>query len=294
MNTLIFKLGATGDVVRTTSLLRKLDGHVTWITEEKNTCLVEGLHERIRCLSWQDRKTCLDKKYDLLINLEDSVEVGFFARDVEYEQLFGSYVNSDDSIRYTDDSKEWFDLSLISKYGRKKADELKYQNRKTYQELIFDGLGWRFSGEKYSLPKATETGLKGDVAISPIAGAVWPMKAWAHYEELQKRLEAEGYTVNTLRTRPTLLEHLADVQGHTCLVSGDSLPMHLALGSGVKCVSIFNCTSPWEIYDYDLLTKLVSPLLKRHFYQRDFDTAATTAVSLDEVSDAVFGKLKQK
>jgi hypothetical protein len=49
------------------------------------------------------------------------------------------------------------------------------------------------------------------------------------------------------RNRSSLLEHLADVQGHRCLVSGDSLPMHLGLGSAVCCVSIFTCASPWQI-----------------------------------------------
>ena len=32
-------------------------------------------------------------------------------------------------------------LSLISVYGRKRADELKFLNRRTYQDLIFEGLG---------------------------------------------------------------------------------------------------------------------------------------------------------
>jgi hypothetical protein len=37
MNVLIMKLGATGDVVRTTTLLHKFPNNVTWITEAKNT-----------------------------------------------------------------------------------------------------------------------------------------------------------------------------------------------------------------------------------------------------------------
>ena len=76
------------------------------------------------------------------------------------------------------------------------------------------------------------------------------------------------------------------------LVSGDSLPMHFALGTATPCVTLFNCTSPWEIYDYGVQTKLVSPLLERFFYQRGFDEAATTAIGLDEVFDAVVERLK--
>ena len=51
MNTLIVKLNATGDVVRTTPLLRCLDGPVTWITARANCPLLEGVHEKLRCLS---------------------------------------------------------------------------------------------------------------------------------------------------------------------------------------------------------------------------------------------------
>jgi len=129
--------------------------------------------------------------------------------------------------------------------------------------------------------------LQGDVAIASEAGPVWPMKKWAHYEWLKSELESRGLKVNFLPARPTLLQHLADVRGHRCLVSGDSLPMHLALGSGVPCVALFNCTSPWEIHDYGILAKLVSPLLGEFFYKREFDSRATTAISSDEVLNAV-------
>jgi len=98
--------------------------------------------------------------------------------------------------------------------------------------------------------------LKGDVAIAPEAGPVWPMKKWAHYDRLKRELESSGLTVNVLPVRPTLLEHLCDVRNHRCLVSGDSLPMHLALGTQTRCVTLFTCTSPWEIHDYGLQRKL--------------------------------------
>jgi ADP-heptose:LPS heptosyltransferase len=88
-----------------------------------------------------------------------------------------------------------------------------------------------------------------------------------------------------------LLEHLADVQGHRCMVSGDSLPMHLALGSGVRCVSIFTCTSPWEIYGYGLQEKVISPFLEKFFYARGYDARATTAINVDEVFSAVTNQL---
>jgi lipopolysaccharide heptosyltransferase II len=292
MNTLIIKLGATGDVVRTTPLLRRLTGGVTWITAAKNLPLLQGLEREIRAISWEQRQLVSGTEYDLVINLEDDPETSAFAQTIGSGRRFGAYLDSQGVIRYTGDSKGWFDLSLISTFGRKQADVLKLKNRRTYQDLIFEGLGFPFAGESYLMPEPVQTGLAGDVAIAPEAGAVWPMKQWAYYDPLRQELEAKGLIVNVLQKRPTLLEHLCDVQNHRCLVSGDSLPMHLALGTGTRCVTLFNCTSPWEICEYGLQRKIISPRLEEFFYQRGFNERATTAIGLEEVFNAVMGQLE--
>jgi lipopolysaccharide heptosyltransferase II len=291
VSVLIIKLGATGDVVRTTPLLRRLAGSVSWITAQNNLSLLQGIDRNLCCVSWENRKRVADITYDLVINLEDDCETSEFLNELTFKQLFGAHLNGDNQLAYTSNSREWFDLSLISRYGREEADRRKLLNRRTYQELVFDGLGLGFCGEAYYLPPARATGLQGDVAISCTAGPVWPMKKWAYFDELKKELETAGLKVNILESRPTLLEHLADVQGHRCVVSGDSLPMHLALGSRVPCVSIFTCTSPWEIYGYGLQKKIVSPVLGKFFYKRGYSRSATTAITLEEVIEAVMTQL---
>jgi hypothetical protein len=292
MNVLIIKLNATGDVVRTTPLLNCLEGEITWITARNNLGLLDRLAGNLRSVSWEEREIVQDRDYDLAINLEDDAECAAFVRSLRYRQLFGAYMDAKGGLAYSEDSQAWFDLSLISVYGKKQADQLKLRNRRTYQEMIFEGLGFRFLGERYMLPEAAVTDLAGDVAVASVAGAVWPMKNWAYYKGLIHELEARGFKVNVLPRRASLLEHLGDVQNHRCLVGGDSLPMHLALGSGTPCVSLFTCTSPWEIYDYGIQRKIVSPLLAEFFYRRDFDPRATTAIHLDEVLEATLDRLR--
>lgn len=295
MRILILKLNATGDVVRTTALLQRLNAEVVWVTAKANAILLEGLPSAVRCVPWEQGADAevMQHHYDLVINLEDELEMANLARRVSHDHLYGAYVDSAGKVTYTDDARPWFDLSLISRYGKHHADSLKWLNRRSYQELIFQGLGRPFCGDAYLLPTPTPTGLTGDVAIAPVAGAVWPMKAWAHYDELKRELQADGLVVNVLPQRATLLEHLGDISGHRCLVSGDSLPMHLALGSGLKCVTIFNCTSPWEIHGYGLQTKVISPLLEEFFYKRHFDARATLAVPLETVCNAVRAALTE-
>ena len=77
------------------------------------------------------------------------------------------------------------------------------------------------------------------------------------------------------------------------MVGGDSLPMHFALGTETHCVTLFTCTSPWEIHDYGLQTKLISPLLQEFFYKRGFDKRATTAIGVEEVLDNTLKQLDE-
>jgi heptosyltransferase-2 len=291
-NILILKLGATGDVVRTTPLLAQLTGEVSWVTAAKNVPLLQGLDRSLRCVAWEQRAAFCDREYDLVINLEDTLDVALFLAQVKFKKLFGPYAGADGKLVYTEDSRGWFDLSLISRFGKAAADQLKLENRRTYQDLIFSGLSLRFGGEKYRLPAPARTDLAGDVAIAPKAGHVWPMKNWAYYSELQAALMARGLTVNVLPERASLLEHLGDVKNHRCLVSGDSLPMHFALAAGVRCVTLFTCTSPWEIYDYGLQRQITSPLLAEFFFKRGMDERAIKAISLDEVLAAVLEQLR--
>jgi heptosyltransferase-2 len=287
MKTLIIKLGAAGDVVRTTSLLRVLPGKVDWVTSDTSVILLEGIERLHACVPWSRVDTLNGKHFDLVINLEDSLEAASLLQRIKFEELFGAYIDGSRKLAYTESSREWFDLSLISRFGKERADQLKYENRKSYQEIVFGGLGFHFQGERYLLPGGDETELKGDIAVVPEAGAVWPNKTWAYYEDLEKELIGLGFIVNVLPIRESILEHISDVQNHGCLVSGDSLPMHIALGSGIRCVTLFTCTSPWEIYDYKIQKKIVSPCLGKFFYRRAFDQQATTAIPIEEVLDAV-------
>lgn len=292
MRTLIIKLGAAGDVVRTTTLLNILDGDIHWLTDDVNTILLHANPKIQKCIPWSDAASLKNLEYDLLINLEDSLDAARLLNEIKYRDLYGAYIKKSGLLSYTENSKGWFDLSIISRFGKEKADQLKLRNRKTYQELVFSGLGYTFNGEKYFLPPPAKTDLRGDIAIAPKSGNVWPMKNWAYYDELKSELEQAGFAVNFLPIRHTMLQHIADVKNHSYLISGDTLPMHLALGTGIRCLTIFICTSPWEICGYGLQQKLTSPYLGKFFYKRDFNQKATTSISLEKVYNVVVDDIK--
>ncbi len=287
MTILIIKLGASGDVIRTTPLLRVLPGEIHWLTDDRNAVLLDGVKGPALSIPWSKRSILYGRHYDLVVNLEDSSSSAQLLQRLTYDQLFGTYLDGKGMLTYTDSSRDWFDLSLISRFGKESADQLKLRNRKTYQEMVFNGLGYAFKGETYLLPNPIPTELVGDIALAPYSGPVWPMKNWAYYDGLKHRLKVKGLVVNVLPTRRSLLQHLADIRNHRYLVSGDSLPMHLALGSRINCLSIFICTSPWEIYGYGHQRKVVSPKIEEYFYRRDFDETATTSIPVEEVYNEV-------
>src|SRR5690349_16078209 len=134
MDILVIKLGATGDVVRTTPLLGRLGGHVTWVTAAKNLALLQGLPGRngdLLVLPWEERGRLTGRTFDLVISLEDEAATAALVHDVRPGRVFGAHVGLNGSMTYTADSRRWFDLSLISTFGRQRADELKFLNRHT-------------------------------------------------------------------------------------------------------------------------------------------------------------------
>jgi len=283
INVLVIKLGASGDVVRTTPLLALLPrAQVDWYTTPLNSALLPS--SRVGILTEPQQ---LRSHYDLVISLEDDAkDLDKILSKITYNQLIGAYLHHD-KVVYSDEIRSWFDLSLVSRFGLHEADRLKFLNRLTYQEHLFRALGHEFGGQPYLLPDILiESQLAGDIAFAPEAGARWPMKEWAHYRECIEHF-GKQYRVNVLPKRTTLAEHIADIRNHRVVVCNDSLPMHLAIALGKPTIAFFTCTSPWEIYDYGLLHKLESPFLEEFWYKKHFDPKATHAISLMDATKAI-------
>ena len=142
MNILIIKLGAIGDVIRTTSILSGLklkykDCKIDWITKKESFDILKN-NDLIKNIYLIDKNLAIleNKNYELIINLDDEYNACKFATDVRHKNIIGAYLKDDKKI-YTDNSSLWFDMGLISKFGKQKADELKVKNKDTYQDMIY-------------------------------------------------------------------------------------------------------------------------------------------------------------
>ena len=269
---LIIKLGAMGDVIRTTPLLHVLNGDIFWVTKAESLPLLPK--ECINYLVEIERAESLKEiLFDLVICLDDEYEAAVLATSLNKRNLIGAYLQ-DGILTYTNSSAEWFDMGLISRFGKDKADAIKMKNTKSYQEIIFRMVGKEFNGEEYVLnlngvvknPKNKDGVVIG---IESRAGDRWIMKQWNKYDELSNLLKKEGYEVRFFQERKHISEYIQDINDCDVVVSGDTLAMHIALALKKKVVSILTCTSPAEIFEYDRMLKVVSPLLNQAFYRKD-------------------------
>jgi heptosyltransferase-2 len=289
-NILICKTKALGDVVRTTPILRVITGNIFWLTSKEAVELLPRL-ETLKILTPDKIDALKNINFDLVLSLEEDAELAKVLTKLKYRKLIGVYYDFEsDRLSYTPESKEWYDMSLISKYGKEKADLLKWENRKSYQEILFGMIGKRFKGEEYLLNYEISPIQKKDhkkvVAIEKRAGEVWPMKVWPFYDELEAIIKREGYEVIVLKQRNTLLEYIKDIDEADVLICGDTLAMHLGIYLRKKVIALFLCTSPWEIYDYGRVVKIVNPFLKEAFYRRDYNERLVKGITVDMVFDA--------
>ena len=143
MGIIIIKLGAIGDVIRTTSILpglkEKYAGkQIIWVTKKESFDILKNNNsiEKIFLIDNSSQNEIKNAEYGLIINLDDDYDACKLAAEIHSKKIIGAYLKNG-KIKYTEDSALWFDMGLISKFGKEKADELKARNKKTYQEIMY-------------------------------------------------------------------------------------------------------------------------------------------------------------
>lgn len=287
---LIIKLGSLGDVLRTTPLLRRLRGYITWVTRKEAFPLFAN-NPAVNCLlSIEQAPKLLKKKFNLVINFDEDDRACWLASDVSALKKVGVHYSGKRKV-YCEGSAPWFDMSLVSRLGLEEANRLKARCRCSYQHFIFNACGLRFRGEEYMLPAAPMSSPRRTVALEPRVGPRWPAKAWNGYPELARILRREGFQVCVLKQRRRLMDYFEDINRCGILVSGDTLALHAGLALKKRVIGLFNCTSPWEIFGYGRMTKIVNPRLYKHFYHRNSAPDLARGIPVDLAAQAVRRRL---
>lgn len=285
---LIIKTGASGDVVRTTTLLHMFkDAKIVWVTTKMNGNFLPQKMDNLKIAYIDEFKAELYGKFDLVISLEDDFVCASLASSVETEELIGICVK-ENKIQYTALDTTWFDMGLVSKYGKEAADELKKVNTLSYQTMLFKMFGKEFKGEEYLIREDVSQNSKNNlIGLEARAGDRWPTKVWNQFDQLGEKLKTLGYEVFYFENRDNIKNYIEDVSKCSVVITGDTLTMHLALALKISTIGLFTCTSPTEIYDYGRMQKIVSPKLNEAFYTNEYLPEVLNAIKLDEVLAAI-------
>lgn len=203
---LIIKLGAPGDVLRTTPLLRAIkyempDVHITWLTDSASLPLLEAnpFIDRIWECSFETISRLLVEEFDLVLSLDNSGDCASLATLAKGKKRRGFGMKPNGSIMpFNPEAETWLEMAAF--------DDIKKSNKMTYQDIIFSICGYEFDPAIHEVVLSltederliTETfkkehGLKEDdivVGINIGAGRRWPNKKWTieGFIELSRRL----------------------------------------------------------------------------------------------------------
>jgi len=308
---LIIKLGAIGDVLRTTSILRglrkKYAASITWLTKSSSYELLKN-NELIDNLVIFEKHDKFSEKFDLVINLDDDKAACTIASETLSHKIIGAYLK-DGKTAYTDDSAPWFDMGLISRFGRQRADKLKKENKKTYQEILGEILDIDMSAPILNLnekslefPKdfANKNGIKEDdmvIGLNTSAGKRWKQKRlsidktvelinalnnnfkvklllFGGQEEVNRNkeiLKKSGKTIINAGCKNSLLEFASLINLCDLIITSDSLAMNIAIALKKKVVVFFGPTSAAEIELYGKGKKIVPDMECICCYRKECD-----------------------
>ena len=149
MRILIIKVGALGDVIRTSFIAQalkdkyyKFNPEIYWVTSNVAKALFVN-NPYVDKIVTGDKRDFLRKiKFDLIINLEEDLENCQFTTDFPGAKKIG-FLYKNGKYFPSKTAKEWFDMSLRGK--KPQNDILKSNNKKPHRQLIGElvGVNWK-------------------------------------------------------------------------------------------------------------------------------------------------------
>lgn len=293
---LIIKLGAMGDVLRTTPLLSQLkkrwpDSHISWLTfpESIEILRFNPLIDRLLSYNLGSILRLEVERFDLALSLDKVAESTALIRKIHAEEKKGFCMG---------DKGELLPLNPGANYAYRLGldDNLKFkENQKTYQEIISEIVGLPYGREEYILILSPQERMytehlrkryrlsskKKVVGLNTGCGKVFDTKKWTidGFVKLGNMLNRMGVSIlllggpeevernevisRRLRGKAiftgchnTLRQFMSIIDLCDVIVSGDTIALHLAIALKKKVIALFGATSSKEIDLYGRGEKL--------------------------------------
>jgi len=279
-NILIIKLGAAGDVIRTTPLLRRLrvvapDARIWWLTLTPE--LLEWIVDVALPFTPQSVAILQATAFDAIYNLDKDREACALTTLLPAAEKRGFIMR--------DGKPSPIDGASYHKFLTGVFDDLSRANRKHYVEEVFEICGFPFEGEKYLLDPFNDRGYrwklparKPIVGLNTGCGERWITRRWPddRWTSLARQLKRLGYTVlllggpqedgiNRKIARASgalyfghfpLPRFINQVDQCHLVVTAVTMAMHIAIGLEKKLVLFNNVFNRHEFELYGLGTIL--------------------------------------
>ena len=198
---LIIKLGAMGDVIRTTPLLVKYrelypESHITWVTDTPAILPADQINEIVR-FDFKAIYKIQRKAYDIAMNLDKDEEACMLLNEVEAKEKFGFIWQNGHIDVATPNAQHKLVTGLF--------DNISKVNTKSYPEEIFEICHQAFNGEPYLLNYDKKLAAQWDsltrladgkpiIGLNTGCGSRWKTRLWPdeYWVELIKELPEKG------------------------------------------------------------------------------------------------------
>ena len=202
---LIIKLGALGDVIRTTPILKSLEEkygtcHFTWLTLSPSIINNTSVHE-VLAYTAENLVLLGMSSFDVLINLDKEKEACLLSANICAKEKFGFFQD--------EYGINGFNAAAKNKIVTGVNDDYSKSNTQSYLDEIFEICEIKFDYQEYEINFNSKladkwrknfkeiTGGKKLVGLNTGCGPRWKTRLWpvAYWAELASQLEAQGYFV---------------------------------------------------------------------------------------------------
>lgn len=275
---LIIKLGAAGDVIRTTPLLYPIkkdypDAKIFWLTYTPDLVPVNsdlGVDVVLKC-DFVSVMYLKEVKFDVVINLDKDREAISLMNNLKAKKKFGYTIK--DGLCYPVNN------FAEHKYLTGVFDNLSKENTKSYLEEIFEICGYKFDKEKYIVELDDLQDKNWDIdfgkkviGLNTGCGERWTSRLWSddNWINLIHRLIDKGYEVvllggpqedekNKFYAASTKAKYfgyfplktfLHLVNKCSLVITQVTMTMHIAIGLNKKLLLMNNIFNPneYELY----------------------------------------------
>lgn len=243
-----------GDVLRCTPLLNCFkDAQVTWLTDKSCYPMLDGIAHIDRLMHY-DLTTVLQLQaeyFDTVVNLEKAPGICALSDSINAWKRFGFRFNpiSGEVAAYLNAEKV---LEMSANNG------LKHKSKKSSNDFLFEIIGRKWQGEEYLLGYVPQSQVKYDIGFNTQVGKKWPTKAWP-LEYWKKAEDALGkkYTISYQQGLNSLYEYMDWIYSCRCIITNDSLGLHLAIAMKKKVIALFGPSFSNEVNMYSYGVRLL-------------------------------------